>query len=261
MQQLRAFILMLQFMTRYPIPLHIDFTAEHFVQGMKWMPLVGLLAALPAAAGFWAAHVVFGQEVAAVVAVLLLITVTGGLHLDGIADTADGLFSYRSRERMLEIMRDSTLGTNGVIAVVLTILLKYILLHNIPGNMAVLTVLLTPVLGRVALTWHSAVAQYARVERGIGDYVNQTGLLQAGAATLLSLILIAAILALWGFDGLPIVVMLVALHLPPICLAVCFALYLKRRLGGITGDTIGASIEMAEILSLFVFLLIWKYCL
>jgi adenosylcobinamide-GDP ribazoletransferase len=256
---MKALVLMIQFMTRYPIPLQIDFTAERFVQGMKWMPLVGLLAALPAVAGFALADAWLGREVAAIVAVILLITVTGGLHLDGIADTADGLFSYRSRERMLEIMRDSTLGANGVIALVLTILLKYILLRNIPADGGVLAVLVTPVLGRTALTWHSASARYAREERGIGDYVNQTGLAQAAAATLVSLALVAGALLLFGLPLSRIPLLLVVLHLPPILLAVLFAAYLKRRLGGITGDTIGASIELSETLSFLVFLLVWKY--
>jgi adenosylcobinamide-GDP ribazoletransferase len=258
---MKALILMIQFMTRYPIPVQVEFTAERFVQGMKWMPLVGLLAALPAAAGYLLADGLLGRELAAMVAVIGLITVTGGLHLDGIADTADGLFSYRSRERMLEIMRDSTLGTNGVIALVLTILLKYILLHNIPGTGGLLAVLITPVLGRVALTWHSAVARYAREERGIGDYVNQTGLGQAAAATLMSLFLVTAILILWGVQLSLVPLVVLILHLPPILLAVLFAAYLKRRLGGITGDTIGASIELAEILSFIVFLLVWKFLL
>ena len=256
---MQSLILMIQFMTRYPVPVAVDFTAERFVQGMKWMPLVGLLAALPAAAGFLLADWLLGREVAAIAAVILLITVTGGLPLDGIADTADGLFSYRSRERMLEIMRDSTLGTNGVIAVVLAILLKYILLHTIPTDGGVPAVLAAPVLGRVALTWHSAVARYAREERGIGDYVNQTGLVQAAAATLLSLVLVTGILLLWGMRPSLVPVVTLLLHLPPIGLAVLFAAYLKWRLGGITGDTIGASIELAEILSFFVFLLIWKF--
>lgn len=258
---MQALILMIQFMTRYPIPVVIDFTAQRFVQGMKWMPLVGLLAALPAAVGLLLADWLLGREVAAIVAVILLITVTGGLHLDGIGDTADGLFSYRSRERMLEIMRDSTLGTNGVIAVVLTILLKYIFLQAMPAEWAVPAVLAVPVLGRMALVWHSAVARYAREERGIGDYVNQTGLAQAAAATLLSLVLVTVILLLWGVPPARVPLVAVLVHLPPIALAVGFAAYLTRRLGGITGDTIGASIELAELLSLLIFLLVWKYVL
>jgi len=258
---MKALILMIQFMTRYPIPMTIEFTAEHFVQGMKWMPLVGLLAALPAAAGFMFANRLLGGEIGAIVAVIALILITGGLHLDGIADTADGLFSYRSRERMLEIMRDSTLGTNGVVAIVLTVFLKYLFLHNIPTGGAALAVLVTPVLGRMALVWHSAVARYAREERGIGDYVNQTGLAQAAAATLISLFLVSGILLLWGVaPGLvPLVVFI--LHVPAILLAMLFAFYLKKRLGGITGDTLGATVELAEITTFVVFLIVWKYLL
>jgi len=256
---MQALILMIQFMTRYPIPVAVDFTAERFVQGMKWMPLVGLLAALPAAAGFALVDGPLGREMAAIVAVILLIAVTGGLHLDGIADTADGLFSYRSRDRMLEIMRDSTLGTNGVIAVVLAIVCKYILLHTIPADGGIPAVLAAPVLSRMASTWHAAVASYAREERGIGDFVNRTGLAQAAAATLLSLVLVTGILLLSGLPPALVPVVVPLLHLPPIGLAVGFAAYLKWRLGGITGDTIGASIELSEILSFFVFLLVWKF--
>ena len=164
---MRSLILMIQFMTRYPIPLEIEFTAERFVRGMKWMPLVGLLVALPAAGALYLLDSLLGREIGALAAVIVLILVTGGLHLDGIADTADGLFSYRSRERMLAIMRDSTLGTNGVTAIVLSVLVKFVLVKNIPATGAICAVLAAPVLGRMALTWHSAVARYAREERPI----------------------------------------------------------------------------------------------
>jgi adenosylcobinamide-GDP ribazoletransferase len=258
---MKSLILMIQFMTRYPIPVEVEFTAEHFVRGMKWMPLVGLLAGLPGALAFALADTWLDREVAALFAVIMLITVTGGLHLDGIADTADGLFSYRTRERMLEIMRDSTLGANGVIALVLTILLKCTLLAHIPGEGALLAVLATPVLGRTALTWHSACSCYAREVRGIGDYVNRTGMPQALAATAVSLGLLTLLLVLFGVRAALIPAVALVLILPPVALAVLFAVYLKRRLGGITGDTIGASIELAEILSFFVILLVWKFVL
>ena len=258
---MQSLILMIQFMTRYPIPVAVDFTAARFVQGMKWMPLVGLLVALPAALCFAGADSLFGRDVAALVAVIVLICVTGGLHLDGIADTADGLFSYRTRERMLEIMRDSTLGTNGVIAVVLTILCKYVLLRTMPAAGGMLAVLTVPILGRMASTWHAAVARYAREERGIGDFVNQTGLVQAISATLLSLVAVTCLLLLWDIQPALIFPVAVLLHLPAIGLAVLFAAYLTRRLGGITGDTIGATIELAELLSLFTFFLLYTYLL
>ena len=256
---MRALILMIQFMTRYPIPVQVEFTAARFVDGMRWMPLVGLLVALPAAGAFLLADAWLGRDLAAIAAVVSLILVTGGLHLDGIADTADGLFSYRSRERMLAIMRDSTLGTNGVTAVVLAILVKYLLLANIPGTPAVLAVLTAPVLGRMALTWHAASARYAREERGIGDFVNQTGMHQAAIATLASLAIVGLTLALAGIPLGSVALVAVALHVPAIALAVLFAIHCTRRLGGITGDTIGATIELTETLSCIVTLLVWKF--
>ena len=258
---MKSFILMIQFMTRFPIPLTVEFTAEHFVSGMKWMPLVGLLAALPGALVFFLADTWLSRDIAALFSVIMLITVTGGLHLDGIADTADGLFSYRSRERMLEIMRDSTLGANGVTALVLTILLKFTLLANIPGQGALFAVLATPVLGRTALTWHSASARYAREVRGIGDYVNQMGISQALAATVLSFALILLLLISFGVRSSIVPAVSMILLLPSITLSTGFAAYLKMRLGGITGDTIGASIELSEMLSFLVILLVWKYLL
>ena len=102
-----ALILMIQFMTRYPLPGEVPFTAENFVCGMKWMPLVGLLIGLPAAAVFGLAARFFDANLAAFFAVLALILITGGLHLDGLGDTADGLFSNRSPEKMIEIGRAS----------------------------------------------------------------------------------------------------------------------------------------------------------
>lgn len=255
---MRSLILMIQFMTRYPVPGEIDFTAERFVQGMRWMPLVGLLVALPAAGAFHLADLWLDRHLAAFAAVLLLILITGGLHLDGIADSADGLFSYRSREQMLAIMRDSTLGTNGVTALVLAVLGKCLLLAAIPGQGALLAVLTAPVLGRMASTWHAATARYAREERGIGDFVNQTGLAQAAAATLVSLGLVGGALALAGLPVAAVLPVTLIAHLAAIALAVLFARYCSLRLGGITGDTIGASIELAELLSCLVFLLVWK---
>ncbi len=243
---MRSLLLMIQFMTRYPIPLVIEFTAAHFVRGMKWMPLVGLLVGLPAAAGFLGLNALFGRELGAVAAVLFGIVVTGGLHLDGLADSADGLFSYRPRERILEIMRDSTLGTNGVTTIVLAVLIRYILLYRLPEQAVPAALLCAPVLGRMAVVWQAACASYARESRGLGEFVNQTGLRQALAAALFSCILVAAILAILGLraGGVLATVLLHGFAIPP---AILFTLYLKKRLGGITGDTLGATIELTEL--------------
>ncbi len=256
---MKSLVLMIQFMTRYPVPIAVDFTVERFVAGMKWMPLVGLLVGLPAAGCFLLADNFLGLECAAIVSVMAGLVITGGLHLDGLADTADGIFSYRSRERMLEIMRDSVIGTNGVLALISCLLLKFVFLKNITATGALIAVLYTPVLGRTALVWHSAVAQYARDGKGLGEYVNQTGVTEAMWATLFSLLLAVFLLAFTGMAAGVILGVVVLLQVFAIAVAVIFAAYLKKKIGGITGDTIGATVEITETVGFFLFLLIWRF--
>lgn len=252
---------MVQFMTRYPIPLQIEFTVQRFVEGMKWMPVVGLLVGAPAAVLLALTTPLLGNEVSTFLALVVLITVTGGLHLDGIGDTADGLFSYRSKDRMLEIMRDSTLGMNGVVAIILTILFKLITLINIPAPGAVIACICTPIVARMAIPWHTAFASYARGNTGMGEFTNGVGLSQALAATAISLILTSGILIFAALEPFSALFFSLVLHSAAAALAVAFARYLKRRLGGITGDTIGATIELCEMLLLLLFLSAWNLLL
>ena len=243
---MRSLLLMIQFMTRYPLPVNIEFTAENFIRGMKWMPVVGLVVGLPAGAIVTFGSPLLGKELSSFAAVCLLIGTTGGLHLDGLADSADGLFSYRSRERILEIMRDSTLGTNGVAALLLFVLGKFLLIKNLPDEIAGFVVVLCPILSRMALTWHSAAAVYARQEPGIGEFVNATSYRHASAATGVSFFLCLLLLALSHRFSVHFVILICLLHAIAIGIALFFAMYVRRRIGGITGDTIGATVELAE---------------
>lgn len=252
-------LLMVQFMTRYPVPLKIDFTVDRFVAGMQWMPLVGFVVGLPAAMVMYLGTLVFGTDIAAFLALFVLITVTGGLHLDGIADTADGLFCYRPRERVLEIMRDSTLGANGVIAIVLTVLIKFLMLKTIPPEGAVAALIGAPAAGRTATVWHAAFSVYARKGAGLGEFVDRIGPFQALTATLYSVVLVTAVQFMLGMGLFAAILCGIALHLGTALVAVIFARYLRFRIGGITGDTIGATIELTEIVYFFLFFLLWKY--
>ncbi|MGI6639758.1 MAG: adenosylcobinamide-GDP ribazoletransferase [Desulfobulbus sp.] len=254
-----SLILMIQFMTRYPVPGEIPFTAAHFVRGMQWMPLVGLLVGIPAALTMLVAAPILGNVLAAFTAVTVLIIVTGGLHLDGIGDTADGLFSCRPREEMLTIMRDSTLGANGVTAIILAIVFKLLLLSALPTGTAVIALLAAPLTARMALTWHAAVAPYARSETGLGEFVNQVGLSQALAASLVALVLLTPILLFLQVSWVVYLFTLGSIVVATILIAVLFARSLVKKVGGITGDTIGATIELCETGTLLIFFLFWKH--
>ena len=265
-----SLFLMIRFLTRWPLPetwFSADFSEENFVRGMKWLPLVGLLVGLPAALWLWFAGTVlphdnfFGPSIfGTFCAAALLIWASGGLHLDGLADTADALFANRSREKTLAIMRDSAVGTGGVIAIVLDILGKWVLLVNLAAasssETAAVALLAAPICGRMALVWHAAAARYARDEPGLGAFVNRVGYRQALAASALALALLVP-LFLFFLSGYKMcrLRLLAFLVLCPIALALLFARHLTKRLGGITGDTMGATIEFAEMTSLFIFLL------
>jgi adenosylcobinamide-GDP ribazoletransferase len=123
MAYIRRFILMMQFMTALPVKVNTETGREDFGKGLALAPLVGLvLGALLVAGLNYLLPLLFPPLVTAVLTVSVYILLTGGLHMDGLGDTADGVFSNRPAERALEIMKDSRVGTNAVIALILVIL-------------------------------------------------------------------------------------------------------------------------------------------
>ena len=258
---MQALILTIQFMTRYPLPGKVPFTAENFVAGMKWMPVAGFLTGLPAALALACCPSFVNSQLSAFAAVVALIWVTGALHLDGLADTADGLFSNRQSEEMLAIMRDSTLGTSGVTAIVLAILLKFLFFSSLLPSVAITAALIAPTVGRMALTWHAASAPYARTSPGLGEFVNRVGFRQAWAATLMTLPFLlpsCLILHVGWFQSL---LLFFVIPVSAALFAVSFASHLTQKLGGITGDTLGATVELTELLTLFFFSLFGNHLL
>ncbi len=182
-----------------------------------------------------------------IVAILLITTeiiITGGMHFDGFMDSMDGLFSGRSRERMLEIMRDSRVGAYGAMSAIILILLKYNLLLELPDSkLAIL--LLMPAFGRWAIVYAMKVFPYARPE-GLGKaYQNYTTL-----TDVMFCFTIAALAAyfLLSFKGL-IILGLISLFVHLLWSKV------NKILGGLTGDIYGAIIETTEVLVLLLFYL------
>lgn len=238
---MKSFFCMLGFLTRIPIP-KWDYGEADFIRGLYWKPWIGLLLGFLL---FLLAHI-FGAipYVMPFVVVFLYAFLTGGLHLDGLSDSIDGYFSARSREKSLEIMKDSRIGTFGAISLIL------VLVGDMLCMMALKRwawILLFPMVGRSAGLWTAYAFDYAR-EEGLGKtVVDNTTLsmcLSATVATLglsflfldLSAVLAAvlATLAVLGFVG-----------------------KIAQRLGGITGDTIGLSIELSQLFFLIFAHGIW----
>jgi adenosylcobinamide-GDP ribazoletransferase len=212
---------------------------------VRWFPVVGLLFGAIAAVCAYALRAVLPPLVAAALLTALLAAFSGALHIDGLADTADGFFSARSRERMLEIMRDSRTGAMGVAAVVLVVLAKGAALASAPTAWAVA---LVPLAGRAAIVVSMRALDYARKEGGLATVFGQPSIAQL-LWTLA--ILTAAGYVAGGKSGL--------LALVVSTLVTClFSRLCQIRIGGYTGDTLGAACELAETATAVALTLQWR---
>jgi adenosylcobinamide-GDP ribazoletransferase len=239
-QGLKQFLLMLQFFSRLPLPWQLTVTEEDFHQGILFLPLVGLLLGAVNALAYWLGAMLGGRELAALAAIVSNLWLTGAFHLDGLADTCDGIYSSRKRERMLEIMKDSRVGTNGACAIVLDFLLRWVGLSLLTETMAPLVLLLMPVAARSCnpLLMQSV---YARRE-GLGNlFIGKVSWPRTLASVLIGGGIVYGITGHWlVLAGFALVVLFQFL----------FRQYITGILGGMTGDTLGAGDECSELLLL-----------
>jgi len=224
------------FLTILPIASKTPASPEDQAAAFGWFPLVGFLIGAAASLEDWAASFVCGPALRAMLIVMTIAIVTGGVHLDGLADTADALGAGRDRVRALAIMRDSRIGSFGAIALVFVISLKVIALAGAAGPRRYAAIYAAPGIGRWAMTGIAYGLNYLR-ENGAG-----TPLLKRGAARNLRVATIIAVIAM---------IPLIGLRAPRACIAavivtIALRAFYRRWLGGITGDLIGAAGELAE---------------
>lgn len=240
---LRRFLIALQFMTVFRVRGDLGETAEDMAAAVGWFPLVGLVLGGLLAGLSALLDGMFSAPVRAFLLVLALAAFTRGLHLDGLSDTADGLLSHRDRERRLAIMKDSRVGTFGVLALIFIVGLKTLLLAETVGPGAWRAALLFPVLGRWAASLTAGLSSYARPEGGLGrSFVDLAGKRELAGAAVLALVSSVLIL---GAAGL---VAALAVGLT----AVAGVQVWRRQIGGATGDILGATVELGETVGLLV---------
>lgn len=245
----KLFWAMLSFISRLPVPARwsqgLDF--EHYSRGIVTFPLIGVVLGGLTGLVFMALQTWCGIPLAALFAVLTLALLTGGFHLDGLADTCDGIFSARRRERMLEIMRDSRLGTHGGLALIFVLLAKVLVVSELAlRGMPMLAALAAAcVAGRGTAVLLMYRHRYAR-EEGLGNvFIGKVTGRQTCVTLGLAAILAAVLLP--GMRGVAaLVVTIVAIFI--------LGQLLKRTLGGQTGDTLGAAIELGELIFLLALL-------
>lgn len=243
--------LLFKFMTRLPVGFEPKFDSDSLGKSMKFFPVVGMVMGLVLFLFYLGlGYFIYSPMVMAVILVIIEVILTGGLHLDGLADTFDGIFSYRSKQKMLEIMKDSRLGTNGGLVLILYFILKVTLIYelNIYGGLSSgVVLLLTPALARLNSVVNCASAPYARAT-GMGKtFVDNTNGMSVVIATILTFIFGGAVCY---FFLIPYAILVIIPIL--MLLGFVFAKLMTRKIGGVTGDTLGAVVELSEVIAIFL---------
>ncbi|MGI6684781.1 MAG: adenosylcobinamide-GDP ribazoletransferase [Bacillota bacterium] len=243
---IKEILIVFTFLTRIPFRINFSYGAEEMGRTSRYFPLVGLII------GLFVAIVIYlfsfiDYQLAAVLGLLTGIILTGGLHLDGFMDTADGIFSARTREQMLEIMKDSRVGAHGVTACVILLLLKFVLYGIVEKNHLDIFWLIPMafIFSRWAMAYAILFFPGAR-NQGLG-YIFITYKRNSDFP-------IASILTI-----LPVIIFQHWMTLIPLILSFFLVwLYLRsilKILGGLTGDIYGSLAETSEVFFIMTYLI------
>ncbi len=254
---LRNFINAVQFLTIVPVSRRHETEEGSLAGSMVYFPLLGFLIGLFLVYADNALSRALPQTMANLLLVALSVLVTRALHIDGLADTLDGLMGGYDHSSRLAIMKDSRLGTSGALGIFFILMLKYISLNNLFESEKVAALLTAPMLARWSQTLMVFKANYGR-EEGMGKAF--VGHLRAGSLVAASMIAIGlSAFVVVRLDVLSLDVLSAALIVSLIGGVVLFTFlgrwYLVRKLGGVTGDAVGAMSELNEVLVFLLFVI------
>jgi adenosylcobinamide-GDP ribazoletransferase len=239
---MRLFMIAFQFLTIIPLPLTVRCEKDDLGRSTVFFPLVGCAIGGLLVTANWLMAPFLSRPLCDALLITLLTLITGALHLDGLADVCDGLAARGSRERFLTVMKDSQVGAIGAVGLVLGLLLKWQALVAVPLELKWQALLLFPALARFGQVLTLTGACHARQD-GLGAaFVHGSG----KTPLLLAFTTVAVggyyLLALKGIVALAAVCVLTIIG----------RIFFQRKLGGLTGDTIGCISELNEILVLLV---------
>lgn len=240
---------MVQFLTRIPLNFDLEITDKDFSEGIIYFPIIGAIIGILTTSVFMAFNSYISYNVAVVSAVIFEVLITGALHLDGLADTFDGLYSNRNRDRILEIMKDSRVGSNGVLSLIGLFALKITLILSVGVDYIYPILFFMPIVSRMAVPFFCYKAKYAR-EKGMGNFF-------IGKVKKVHLVIVIAMYILLSLFNINVSIMVI----PVILFSYLYRRHIEKIIGGLTGDNIGALIELSEIVFLFSSFVVINYSL
>ncbi|MGM0216188.1 adenosylcobinamide-GDP ribazoletransferase [Enterococcus sp. AZ109] len=247
---INSLILYFQFFTRVPIPVEIEEPLEGIRSGVRYFTLFGLILGCIEMLAFWLLQLLVGSGMAWILTLFFDVCITGGFHLDALSDMADGLFSSRNKERMLAIMKDSRVGSNGVLAVVFYYLLIifsfYTILPNITIYQQLFIVLLLNVVGKNGISLLFYNMRYAGDNpEGSGTVFVNTKTADIGIAQAFTLIVLLLFLGRVGVISYGVNVLV----------ASAYRWLVLKKVDGFNGDTLGAGSPLSQVS--FLLTLVW----
>lgn len=233
---MRSFLIALQFLTILPINIKPELQKEELGRSLVWFPVIGALIGLLLSAGL----ILSGFLPYLVVAALILtvcVIITGGIHLDGFADTCDGLFGFTTKERALEIMRDSHIGCMAAVSITILLVLKFSILASFRPEALLKNLIFMATFARWSQVLACYLSKYVRENGKAKYFIEYAGRKELIIGALFTVILSVLFFERWGLILFSLSVLVVLLSIN----------YIKGKLGGMTGDTLGAINEVAEV--------------
>lgn len=237
---MKSFLVALKFLTNLPVSKNLEFQEETLAKSTRYFPLIGILIGSILVGVNFLFSLIFSPVIVSVIILISLIWITRGFHLDGFMDTVDGLFGGMNKDERLRMMKDVQIGSFGVIALVVLLLLKFTLILELSGQkLFPLILILMPALGRWSMVAAMPLYSYPR-ERGIGFF---TKFVRKKDVLIASIIMFVFAIGLLRLEGL-------ILLFSTFVFMLLITKLISRKIGGMTGDTYGALNEIIEVIIL-----------
>jgi adenosylcobinamide-GDP ribazoletransferase len=248
--QWRLFRIALQFFTRIPVGEIKDFRSEWLTQSARYFSLVGIVVGCFSAAVLWLASQALPLPIAVLLSIAASLWLTGAFHEDGLADTFDGLGGHVSKERALEIMKDSRIGTYGMVALVIVLLLRWQLLSSMSLKWACVACVLSHCMARGMSA--SIMASLSYVREDLLAKAKPLAQDLRGASLWIVLIISLLPVAMISFMDKTFIALGVLLIIALLLTRWCCVVWFRKRLHGFTGDTLGCAEQLGEVTVLAV---------
>lgn len=238
---------MLQFLTRIPINISLECKQDNFRRAAFYLPIIGLIVGGIQWIAYYVLNIFLPANITAVLIFIVSVLITGALHVDGLGDTCDGFYAFKGKDKIIEIMKDSRIGTFACIAIVADILLKISAMTYIIENKLTVIIILAPILGRLSITFISLIGRPAK-SSGSGNLF--IGNMSRTIVLFAALLTFAISIIFIGITDSAIIIVITSL------VSLSVNKYSESKINGITGDILGANNELVEISILITYIAI-----